>query len=101
MRKGVVFSILGIAWCAVAVWLRGLGWFYLWPALTCLLIAVAYFTSRPEVFGKRRDGRMALLALLLHAPYVMLAWCTWFGLRWSREPACNEISRGMWIGRRL
>jgi protein-tyrosine phosphatase len=45
---------------------------------------------------------MAWWAVLLLLPYLLLTWASWHMQRLlSREPCCNEVAPGLWIGRRV
>ncbi|HTU93187.1 MAG TPA: hypothetical protein VMF69_24115, partial [Gemmataceae bacterium] len=81
--------------------LQGAGWLLMWPSLSFLVVAAAYAGLGPCLLGKRGDGSMALWAVFLLLPYLLLTWSLWYvQRRFSREPCCNEITPGLWIGRR-
>jgi len=64
--------------------------------------AAAWMGGGPRLFGKRADGTMPLWAWGLHASWYTLALVAFYGrLWWSREPACDEVAAGVWVGRRL
>lgn len=68
-----------------------------WPAAALFMVAIAYWTGRPNLLGKKGRGMHPVMAALL-APYVIGAW---LNSRWwtRREPPAQEIARGVWIGR--
>jgi hypothetical protein len=102
MRQAIVFTLIAICWIGLALLERGIAWLYLWPAAAFLIVAAGYARVGPVVFGKRADGSMRALNLVILAPYVLLAWATWFGLaKLRRGPSCSEFAPGLWIGRRV
>lgn len=101
MKHAVVFGVFAAYLAALGAYLGGLGWLLLWPAVSFGLIAAAYAGVGPRVCGKRADGRLAWWALLLLLPYLLLAWACWGLIRLlSRETCCDEVSPGVWVGRR-
>ena len=101
MKYAVVFAGFSAYLIVLAVHLGGLAWLLLWPALSFLLMAAAYAGQGPAVCGKRPDGGMAWWAVLLLFHYLLLTWAVWHLQRLlSREPACNEVVPGLWVGRR-
>lgn len=80
------------------------GWLYIlcWPGLSFGVAGAAYVGARPRVFGKRQDGSLNLLALIILLPYLLYAWGVWHLWRLStREPAYQDLYEGVKIGRRL
>lgn len=78
-----------------------LGWIFLWPALSYLILAAAYAGFGPRVFGKQADGRLAWWGRILLGPHRWITWVIWLliGLL-GREPPAHEIAPGLWLGRR-
>ncbi|QIL82080.1 phosphatase PAP2/dual specificity phosphatase family protein [Diaphorobacter sp. HDW4A] len=72
----------------------GGGWLWLlYPAVSLLLVALAYLLVRPHCFQKQEDGAMAVASVLLFAPYFVGAWIN--SRAWTRAHA--EDSRvGEW-----
>jgi protein-tyrosine phosphatase len=75
----------------------------LWLAVANAVVAFGYHTGRVAVFGKRHDGRLALLPTLLLLPYLVLVW----GFFWAktlgprRSEACwHRAAPGLYVGRR-
>jgi protein-tyrosine phosphatase len=101
MKYGIAFLFVAIALGVFA--LKGGGWWLLlWPSLSIAIVASAHLGLGPRVFGKRLDGTMSALAYILLLPYLLYAWCVWHISRiFSREPVTNEVTPGVWIGRRL
>lgn len=53
----------------------GGAWLWLlYPAVSLLLVALAYLTARPHAFQKQSDGAMTVASWLLFAPYFAGAW---------------------------
>jgi protein-tyrosine phosphatase len=102
MKYAFVFALLGVYLIVMACILEGLGFLLLWPGISFLILAAAYAGLGPRVYGKRQDGRMAWWAVLPLLPYLLLTWVSWHIQRLlSREPCCNEVAPGLWIGRRV
>jgi protein-tyrosine phosphatase len=101
MLLGVCLLLLSIACGLLAVSRGGVHWLALWPAISFLVIAAAYLGGGPRLIGKRRSGRLHPIALLVHAPYLLLTWIVFhvvMGVRGSRD--ASEVANGLWIGRR-
>src|SRR6516162_2513044 len=102
MKYAFVFALLGVYLIVLAIVLGGVGFLLLWPGISFLVLAAAYAGLGPGLYGKRPDGRMAWWAVLLLLPYLLLTWASWHIQRLlSREPCCNEVAPGLWIGRRV
>jgi protein-tyrosine phosphatase len=99
MELGAIFSALGLIFGAGAVIERGGDWVLLWPALAFVVVGGAY-AQRPGVLGKRADGTLPIVTQIVLMPYFVFAWISWLILRISGEPACAEVSPGLWVGRR-
>jgi len=101
MRYGVTFTLLGVCWLTLAVSYRGLAWLLFWPAVAFIAVGAAYLGIGVKVFGKRPDGSMNPLNLMILLPYVCLAWIVWVLLAvLSREAPAHEVAPGIWVGRR-
>ncbi len=73
----------------------------IWGGVSLSLIGLGYSGMGPNVFGKRLDGTMSPLNVILLLPYLFFARVTWYLRRFlSKEPCCNEIAPGVWLGRR-
>jgi protein-tyrosine phosphatase len=102
MKYAIAFGLLGVYLIALGCILEGAGWLLLWPGISFLVVAGAYSGLGPRVYGKRSDGRMAWWAVLVLLPYLLLSWTVWhIQRRVSKEPCCNEVAPGLWIGRRV
>ncbi len=74
----------------------------LWGGLALGVVGLGYAGVGPRIFGKRSDGRMRPLNVLILAPYLLLLWSVWHLSRTlRRESPFNELVDGIIIGRRL
>jgi protein-tyrosine phosphatase len=101
MKYGFVLLLLGMVLAAEAFVHHGAAWLLLWPAVSFLVVAVAYLGLGPAVFGKRPRGRLAWHSTMLLLPFHLFSWAIWHFLRLtSREDCCNEVMPGLIVGRR-
>lgn len=102
MQYAFVFLVVALVCLLEAALIDGWGWLLLWPALCYLGVALAYGGCGPGLLGKRADGSLAPLAMLFFLPFLLPTWGVWHLQRLlSNEPACQEITPGLWLGRRL
>jgi hypothetical protein len=74
----------------------------LWGSLAVGLVGLGYVGVGPRIFGKRSDGRMRPLNVLILAPYLLVLWSVWHLSRaLRRESPFHELVEGITIGRRL
>lgn len=79
----------------------GAWWLLTWPAASLAIAALAYLGLGPRPFGKRDDGRLGWPEALLLLPFLLFTWSVWHLGRWlGGEDASNEVSPGLWVGRR-
>ena len=70
-----VLYLAAVAVCCAMAWAGGGAWLWLlYPAVSLLLVALAYLTARPHFFQKQSDGAMTVASQLLFAPYGVGAW---------------------------
>ncbi len=101
MRFGVLFLLLSSSIFWIATQNSGL-WILYWPALSSLVVSVAYLRNSPRVFGKSQAGRIRALSKCVLFPYLVLLWGTWHLLRFCKsEPASQKLTDTILIGRRL
>jgi hypothetical protein len=102
LRFGVLQVLLGAGLMAAAWVESGPAWIVAWPALSVALVGIGYLGLGPRVFGKRADGSIAPLNLVLLFPYHVAAWLRLRldALR-AKEDAFNEVAPGVFLGRRL
>jgi protein-tyrosine phosphatase len=98
---GILFTVISLLLGYTAFSTRGASLLLLWPAANFLVLGIAYFFCWPAIFGKRRDGTMTPLNVLLMLPYLFFCWLVWGITRIvSREDCSNEIVPGLHVGRR-
>jgi protein-tyrosine phosphatase len=77
----------------------GAAWLLLYPAVSCVAVAFAYRSNRPELLPKNpRGGRWR--STLLFAPYLLGAWCSWRRYAMTVD-AWHSITPRLLLGRRL
>jgi protein-tyrosine phosphatase len=97
----LAFTLIGCSVAMLAATAGSPGWLLAWPAASSLIVAAAYASLGPAVFGKRPDGTLAPWSLALNLPFLLFAWGVWHvQRRLTREPCRHEISPGLWLGRR-
>jgi protein-tyrosine phosphatase len=102
MKYGFYFLAVGVAMTWQALMYRGWLWLLLWPAGSFSVVASAYFISGPRILGKKSSGTLAWYSIVALLPYLLFTWISWHILRLiNNEHACNEVSPGLVIGRRL
>lgn len=102
MKLGFLLFVLSLILGRLALTLQGIGYLLLWLSADFMLLSVGYFAVGVRIFGKQQDGRIALWAKLLFLPYFMLSHSVWhLSIRLIGEDAFNEISPGLYFGRRL
>lgn len=102
MKYGLLFLTLALLLADLAVH-RG-GWYLLivWPAFSLAIVASGYLGLGPRVFGKRPDGTISPLHLLLLLPYLVPLWTLWLAARsFRREKPYHELTENILFGRRL
>jgi protein-tyrosine phosphatase len=74
-----------------------------WLALAQLTVAGSYFRGSATVFGKRPDGRLGWLSVLLLLPYLVFLSVFFHLKRWLKYGGlpCVEVAPRVWLGRRL
>ncbi|MDC0711207.1 tyrosine-protein phosphatase [Stigmatella sp. ncwal1] len=102
MKYVLTFGVQALLLGGWALHVKGVGLLLLWPALSLLLVALAYAGAGARIFGKQPDGTLRLPALVALLPYLLLTWGVWHLARvFSREPPYAEVVPGLFIGRRL
>jgi membrane-associated phospholipid phosphatase len=98
-NDAALWFCLAAAACVLAgALLGGWGWLMLWPAFSFATVAGAYATGSVDLFRKRA-GRLAHSALVIHWPYLAIHWLSW-RLQSIGKTASAELAPGVWIGRR-
>jgi protein-tyrosine phosphatase len=94
--------ILGAVCVVLGTQVRYWGWLVMWLGADFLIQSVAYFSRSHRVFGKRPDGTLPLWSWLLFFPYFVYINLVWNLARLLlREPAYNQVSPSLIVGRRL
>ncbi|HAB19857.1 MAG TPA: hypothetical protein PLX89_24365 [Verrucomicrobiota bacterium] len=92
---GIILIVLGLVergWFLVAVWF----------GCDFLVLGVAHGRGSHRVFGKRADGTLPLWSWVAFLPLLIYTTVVWHLIRlFSREPARNEITEQLVVGRRL
>ena len=106
MRKKRPHQLIAIAFLLIGSLLIypifTLHWHWVWPASNCLWVGLAYFTVGGRVFGKRDDGTLMPVAMILLLPFLLINWATWYAQNFfSSENPVDEVAPGLWLGRRV
>lgn len=100
-RYALLFPTLGALLVVLGFARLPSGWLLVWLGLDGFLLGAAYGLGRPELFGKRADGRLAWWSWALFGPYLGVNWLVWQATRLlGAEPCWHEISPKLWLGRR-
>jgi protein-tyrosine phosphatase len=106
MQYAFVFALLGGACGFVGLTAieptHGFSLMFLSPAVSFLLLAVAYAGGGPAMLGKRADGGRRWWARALFAPYLLLTRFSFvlYKLLGRHTPTC-EVAPNLFLGRRL
>ncbi len=102
MKYGFLFSILALLLTAAAVLHGGAWWGLMWPATSAAIVAAGYLRCGPRVYGKTAGGTLSPLNQFLLLPFLLYLWAVWYAVRlFRREPAFNQLTDHIYIGRRL
>jgi hypothetical protein len=99
-RRGLALLYIGLACvlAAIAFFAGGWGLWLLWPAASCLMVALCYGAAGARGFQTGANGRPSFAARWLFAPYTLAAFVN--SRLWTRKaPDPVEVSDGVWIGR--
>ena len=104
IRYAAMFFTLGavIVAAALSTLPGNLGWVAIGASVAFVILGLAYAIRRPVLLGKRQDGRLHTVPLLLMLPYHALNAMT-FGLYRMAEkaPPWAQVSDRLFWGRRL
>lgn len=95
----VIFTLSALLFAGLALTLGGWALLLLWPALAAALVGVAYWADRPELFGKRPDGRFPVVLVIAGLPMFGLLYAIWW-TEHALEGSANEVAPGIFVGRR-
>lgn len=102
MKYGVLFAVMSIVTIVASRGSTYYGVMFLWPAATFAILSLGYFFLGAMIFGKRPNGTLGAINVVLMLPYLLLVWVVWHGLRLVRRNApYEELVDGILIGRRL
>ncbi len=105
MKYGIIFALVALFLVTVAGINRGGFLMLLWPSLSFATVALAYFYLGARVYGKSSRGLLSPINVLLLFPYLLYLWSLWYIIRLikiiKREPAYNQLTENIFIGRRL
>ena len=100
-KYGILFCIIGVLSIFLGSFYGGAAWILLWPAANFFVVAAGYLGMGPAVFGKRSDGRLALVHHSFLVPFLVYTLAAWHLIRLtSREPPTDRLVDGIWLGRR-
>lgn len=92
---GVLLIGLGLfekGWLLIGVWLGA----------DFLVLGIAHGKGLHGIFGKRADGSLPVWSWMLYFPLLVYTYVVWHLIRiFSKEPAYNEVSPELVVGRRL
>lgn len=97
-----LFLFVAVVFAALTGFVGGLTWILVWPAFALVVVAIGYLFVGPAVLGKQADGTLYWPHALLLMPYFSAAEVAWYLVRvLGREEPWNEVSRGLFLGRRV
>lgn len=101
MKYGLIFWLFGIFSIVFSLKFQLLSWLFVWVSISFLAVGTGYIGLGAKIFGKKANGKISTLSLIILLPYLLIAWITWHIQRSiGREDCCNEIADGIWLGRR-
>lgn len=99
--NSVRFPLIGAFFVYAGLQYGPAGWVLIWCGASFACVGLAYALGRPSLFGKSRDGRLALWVWLPLGPHLFFTWISWHAARFfGKEDCCNEIAPKIWLGRR-
>ena len=102
MKYGVLFATVAALLAATAILHGGWRLLLLWPAISFGVVAVGYLHFGPIIYGKTSQGVLSIFTQLVLLPFLLYLWSVWYALRLvKREPALNQLTDKVFIGRRL
>ena len=102
MKYGVLFAIVAVLLAGSAILHGGWRLLLLWPAISFGVVAIGYLYFGPIIYGKTSQGVLSICMQLVLLPFLLYLWSVWYALRLvKREPALNQLTDKVYIGRRL
>lgn len=101
LALALLFLFVALTFAALTGFVGGLTWILVWPAFALVVVAIGYIFVGPAVLGKQADGTLYWPHALILMPYFSAAEVAWYLVRvLGREDPWNEVSRGLFLGRR-
>jgi len=106
MRYALVFALLAALLAFLGLVTagptNGVSFVALYPAVSLLLMAVAYAFGRPALLGKRSDGGRDWFLRILLGPYLLLTRLSFLLYKLpGRHTPASEVIPNLFLGRRL
>jgi len=100
----LLFAVAAVCWALFARYTVTCAVF-LWLAISCVLVAGAFFWHWPEMLmGKRQNGKVFLTCCVINFPFLAIYWLTWLirHFLFRHEPvnaiAGTNVSISCWPG---
>ncbi|MEW6302651.1 MAG: hypothetical protein AB1705_04220 [Verrucomicrobiota bacterium] len=101
-KQAVALALLGGGLIFLALQTGRWGWPLMWLAADFAILSAAYMAGCHRVFGKRPDGTLPFWSWCVFLPFLAYTYFVWLLiLNITREPALNEVSDTLIVGRRL
>lgn len=102
MKYGLLFATVAVLLAGTAILHGGWRLLLLWPAISFGVVAIGYLSFGPIIYGKTSQGVLSIFMQLVLLPFLLYLWSVWYALRLvKREPALNQLTDKVYIGRRL
>jgi len=103
VRYGLLFLMIAGCLAFLPIGLQGAGWLILWLITAFALVGFAYLFGSAKPFGKRPDGSINTVSVVVLLPYLLYLWACWHVVRIARRKrsSCDQLTPSLWIGRRL
>ncbi len=101
MKYAFAFLLVGLLLSWLAIQNLWLGILY-WPAISFLVVSLAYFRQDVRFFGKRTDGSRNVFVTAVLLPYLLFARGVWeLQILFEKRPAWHQVTERVIIARRL
>jgi MYXO-CTERM domain-containing protein len=102
LRDRRYLVLVGSALVGFSVVVGGWAWLLAWPGVTAFALGFAHMIGAHGLFGKRPDGKLAVVNSIALLPLLAVLYLVWHRRRRSNpEPAVTLVDRELAIGRRL
>lgn len=95
LKYGLFFISIALALTVALISMNSWrSWIIIYPIVNSLVMSLAYINNMPSlIMGKRENGRINYVLLLINAPWLLLTWLIWLlGAIASRESRSDKIS---------